>query len=145
MPKVPETLLKKRKQNAEARAARARSMILQKKKQQETKREIFKRAEKYVREYKRKEQDLVRLRRVARKHQNFYVPAQSSLAFVVRIRGYLSLKFYNQKQWTLSKKKISFSVLTEFTQKLEKFLNYSVWDKLTMVLLSVWTKLPLIC
>ncbi|CAF0767949.1 unnamed protein product [Brachionus calyciflorus] len=87
LPKVPETLLKKRKQNAEARAARARSMILQKKKQQENKREIFKRAEKYVREYKRKEQDLVRLRRVARKHQNFYVPAQSSLAFVVRIRG----------------------------------------------------------
>lgn len=87
LPKVPETLLKKRKQNAEARAARARALILQKKKSQDTKREIFKRAEKYVREYKRKEQDLIRLRRVARKHKNFYVPAQSSLAFVVRIRG----------------------------------------------------------
>lgn len=80
--------MKKRKQNAEARAARARAVILQKKKQQETKREIFKRAEKYVREYKRQEQDSVRLRRIARKHKNFYVPAQSSLAFVVRIRGY---------------------------------------------------------
>ncbi|RNA15641.1 60S ribosomal L7-like [Brachionus plicatilis] len=87
LPKVPETLLKKRKQNAEARAARARALILQKKKLQDTKREIFKRAEKYVREYKRKEQDLIRLRRVARKHKNFYVPAQPSLAFVVRIRG----------------------------------------------------------
>lgn len=35
----------------------------------------------------KKEQDLVRLRRVARKEKNFYVPAQPSLAFVVRTRG----------------------------------------------------------
>lgn len=87
MPKVPETLLKRRKQNAEARAARAKSLIVQKKKQQETKREIFKRAEKYVREYKKKERDGVRLRRLARKTKNFYVPAQPSLAFVIRTRG----------------------------------------------------------
>jgi len=87
LPKVPETLLKKRKQNAEARATRARALILNKKKQQTKRQEIFKRAEKYVREYKRKEQDQVRLRRVARKTKNFYVPAQSSLAFVVRTRG----------------------------------------------------------
>lgn len=80
-------MLKKRKQNAEARAARARNIILNRKKQQDTKREVFKRAEKYVREYKRKEQDTVRLRRLARKHKNFYVPAQPGLAFVVRIRG----------------------------------------------------------
>ncbi len=87
MPKVPETLLKRRKQNAEARAARARALILQKKKQQQTRQEIFKRAEKYVREYKQKERDGVRLRRLARKSRNFYVPAQPSLAFVVRTRG----------------------------------------------------------
>ena len=87
MPKVPETLLKKRKQNAEARATRARALILNKKKQQTTRAEIFKRAEKYVREYKTKEQDLVRLRRIARKNKNFYVPAQPKLAFVVRTRG----------------------------------------------------------
>ena len=87
MPKVPETLLKKRKQNAELRATRARALILNKKKQQQTKQEIFKRAEKYVREYKKKEQDLVRLRRVARQSKNFYVPAQPSLAFVIRTRG----------------------------------------------------------
>jgi len=87
LPKVPETLLKKRKQNAEARATRARALILNKKKQQETRRDIFKRAEKYVREYKKKEQDLVRLRRIARKSKNFYVPAQPKLAFVIRTRG----------------------------------------------------------
>jgi len=87
VPKVPETLLKKRKANAEARAARSKAVILNKKKQKDSRREIFKRAEKYVREYKRKEQDLVRLRRIARKNKNFYVPAQPTLAFVIRIRG----------------------------------------------------------
>jgi large subunit ribosomal protein L7e len=81
--------LKKRKQNAEARAARARALVLNKKKQQQTKQEIFKRAERYVREYKRREQDAVRLRRVARRTKNFFVPAQPTLAFVVRIRGYM--------------------------------------------------------
>lgn len=94
MPKVPETLLKKRKANAEARAARAKAVILNKKKQKDTRREIFKRAEKYVREYKRKEQDLVRLRRLARTNKNFYVPAQPTLAFVIRIRGYYLNFFY---------------------------------------------------
>jgi len=87
LPKVPETLLKKRKQNAEARAARARALILNRKQQHQKRQEIFKRAEKYVREYKKKEQDLVRLRRVARSTKNFYVPAQPKLAFVVRTRG----------------------------------------------------------
>ena len=89
LPKVPETLLKKRKQNAEARATRARALILSRKQQQQKRTEIFKRAEKYVREYKKKEQDLVRLRRVARKTKNFYVPAQPKLAFVIRTRGYI--------------------------------------------------------
>ena len=87
VPKVPETLLKRRKQNAEARATRARALIQQKKKQQQTRQEIFKRAEKYVREYKKKERDGIRLRRLARKTRNFYVPAQPNLAFVLRTRG----------------------------------------------------------
>ncbi len=94
MPKVPETLLKKRKQNAELRAARARALILNKKKQQQTKQDIFKRAEKYVREYKKQEQDLVRLRRVARRTKNFYVPAQPRLAFVIRTRGFVVNLFF---------------------------------------------------
>jgi len=87
LPKVPETLLKKRKQNAEIRAQRARQLILRKKSNQDKRREIFKRAEKYVREYKKQEQDDVRLKRVARSKGNFYVPAQPTLAFVIRIRG----------------------------------------------------------
>jgi 60S ribosomal protein uL30 len=48
---------------------------------------IFKRAEEYVKEYRRQERDLVRLKREARKHNNFYVPDEPKLAFVIRIRG----------------------------------------------------------
>jgi hypothetical protein len=50
---------------------------------------IFKRAEEYVKEYRRQERDLVRLKREARKHNNFYVPDEPKLAFVIRIRGYV--------------------------------------------------------
>ncbi len=49
--------------------------------------EIFKRAEKYIKEYRTKERDEIRLARQAKKEGNFYVPAESKLAFVIRIRG----------------------------------------------------------
>ena len=48
---------------------------------------IFKRAEKYVQEYRKKELDEIRLKREARKKGNFYVPDQAKVVFVVRIRG----------------------------------------------------------
>ncbi len=80
-------MLKKRKLNAELRAKRAKASILQRARQQKKRLSIFKRAEQYTREYKKQERDLVRLKREAKKHNNFYVPAESKLAFVVRIRG----------------------------------------------------------
>lgn len=49
--------------------------------------EIFKRAEKYAKEYHQAERDLIKNKRDARKSGNFYVPAQPKLAFVMRIRG----------------------------------------------------------
>ena len=49
--------------------------------------EAFKRAEKYIKEYRIKERDEIRLHREARKHNNFYVPSEPKLAFVIRIRG----------------------------------------------------------
>ncbi|XP_013380988.2 60S ribosomal protein L7 [Lingula anatina] len=87
LPQVPESLLKKRKQNAEMRAKRAKATLLAKKKHRANRREIFKRAEKYVKEYRIKERDDIRLARQARKAGNFYVPAEPKLAFVMRIRG----------------------------------------------------------
>ena len=48
---------------------------------------IFKRAESYVKEYRHAELEKIRLSRLARQEGNFYVPAESKLAFVVRIKG----------------------------------------------------------
>lgn len=48
---------------------------------------IFKRAESYVKEYLAKERDEIRLSREAKAQNSFYVPAESKLAFVIRIKG----------------------------------------------------------
>jgi len=87
LPTVPETLLKKRKKAQTEKARRAQVRLLQKKRNATKRKVIFKRAEKYVQEYKKKERDIIRLKRVARKHDNFYVPDEPRLGFVIRIRG----------------------------------------------------------
>jgi len=48
---------------------------------------IFRRAERYVREYRNKERSLIKLRRKAKAGGNFFVEPQPRLAIVVRIRG----------------------------------------------------------
>merc|ERR1712058_127111 len=48
---------------------------------------IFKRAEKFAKEYQDQEKDEIRLKREARKEGNYYVPGDPKLAFVMRIRG----------------------------------------------------------
>ncbi|XP_002735960.1 large ribosomal subunit protein uL30-like [Saccoglossus kowalevskii] len=87
LPEVPETILKKRKQYAELKAKKARARLLQKKSSKSKKAKIYKRAEQYVKEYRKQERDVIRLKRIARKHNNFYVPDEPKLAFVIRIRG----------------------------------------------------------
>ncbi|TGZ84292.1 60S ribosomal protein L7 [Ascodesmis nigricans] len=84
---VPETLLKKRKQS-EKTAEERKAAAVERKKQNKAKREvIFKRAEKYVKEYRDAEREQIRLAREAKKDGSFYVPAQPKLVFVVRIKG----------------------------------------------------------
>ena len=48
---------------------------------------IFKRAEKYVKEYRDAEREKIRLARVAKQDDSFYIPAEEKLVFVVRIKG----------------------------------------------------------
>ncbi|EPQ58045.1 60S ribosomal protein L7 [Gloeophyllum trabeum ATCC 11539] len=84
---VPETLLKKRKQNEKAREERL-AKAAEARKAAKAKREVvFKRAETYVKEYLEKEREEVRLKRAARASGDFYVPAQPKVYFVIRIRG----------------------------------------------------------
>ncbi|KAH8026696.1 hypothetical protein HPB51_024195 [Rhipicephalus microplus] len=87
LPEVPETLLKRRKQRAISKVKQLENAIKQRKAKRAKRLEIFKRAEQYVKEYRRQERDTIRLKRVARNKGNFYVPAEPKLAVVIRIRG----------------------------------------------------------
>ncbi len=60
-------------------------LLLQAKKAQ--RKVIFRKAEGYVKEYRKTERNLIRMRRQAKNAGNFYVEPEAKLAFVVRIRG----------------------------------------------------------
>ena len=79
LPQLPETLLKKRKLNAQRRARLAKSALEAKRKNTLKRRDIFKRAEKYLKEYMKSERNEIRLRRQAKQHGNFYVPPEPKL------------------------------------------------------------------
>merc|ERR1712243_398756 len=87
VPALPESLLKRRKKQKVDRTKRLQQALSYLKARRARRVEIFKRAEKYIKEYRTKERDEVRLSRQARTEGNFYVPAESKLAFVIRIRG----------------------------------------------------------
>merc|ERR1719283_233434 len=87
IPGVPETLLKRRKNLELIKASRAIAAVKRRKALKEKRRAIFKKAQKYAKEYRAKERDEIRLRRMAKRDGNFYVPAEAKLAFVIRIRG----------------------------------------------------------
>jgi 60S ribosomal protein uL30 len=84
---IPETILKKRKRNERIAAEKAKAQLEQRKANKDKRKVIFKRAEQYVKEYRRQQADDVRLRRLAKKSGTFYVPAEPKLLFVIRIRG----------------------------------------------------------
>ncbi|GAB1603021.1 60S ribosomal protein L7-like isoform X1 [Argonauta hians] len=87
IPKVPESILKKRK-SRKANAIKQKALNQARKaKLKKKKISIFHRAEKYVREYRAQAREEIRLRREARKAGNYYVPDGAKLAFIVRIRG----------------------------------------------------------
>eukprot|EP00842_Homolaphlyctis_polyrhiza_P007104 jgi/Hompol1/983/HPOL_005477-RA len=84
---TPESVLKRRKANEEAAAKRDAAIAKAKKDNKAKRRVIFKRAEAYIKEYRQKERDQIRLIRQAKSQGSFYVPAEAKLAFVVRIKG----------------------------------------------------------
>ncbi|KAL0088176.1 ribosomal protein L30, ferredoxin-like fold domain-containing protein [Phycomyces blakesleeanus] len=84
---IPETLLKKRKTNVKAATDAAQKKSEQRKANLEVRKVIFKRADQYVREYRQKEEEEIRLRRQAKSVGDFFVPAQPQLLFVIRIKG----------------------------------------------------------
>ena len=87
LPAVPESVLKHRKKRDAYRAKRLQSAIKKKSEHVKKRKDIFKRAEQYVKEYRLKERDEIRLIRQATNRGNFYVPGEAKLAFVIRIKG----------------------------------------------------------
>lgn len=84
---MPETLLKKRKSQEKAREERATEIENKKKAQKEKRGVIFKRAEKYVKEYRDMEREKIRLSRLSKQEGTYFIPAEERLVFVVRIKG----------------------------------------------------------
>jgi large subunit ribosomal protein L7e len=58
-----------------------------KKKKGAARKDIFKRAEKYVKEYRARERSEIHLRRQAKNAGSFFIPPEAKLLFVIRIRG----------------------------------------------------------
>ena len=89
--RVPESILKKRKRETEL----AEKLRVQRQKAKKSavakRRTIFKKAEKYHQEYINTQRDLVRQRRLAKNHGNFFIEPEPKLAFVVRIRGIMGV------------------------------------------------------
>ncbi|CAB1350013.1 unnamed protein product [Coregonus sp. 'balchen'] len=69
------------------KAMRIKKMLADKKTRKVTRKLIYKRAEKYHKDYREMYRREIRMGRTARKVGNFYVPAEPKLAFVIRIRG----------------------------------------------------------
>jgi 60S ribosomal protein uL30 len=84
---TPESFLKKRQTTEELRAKRAADREKRIKNKGRVRKEIFKRAERYVREYRTKEKNEIRLRRQAKNNGNLFLASEPKLAFVIRIRG----------------------------------------------------------
>jgi large subunit ribosomal protein L7e len=84
---APETVLKKRKTLEVLREDRAAKLRAEREVRRSSRIESFRRAEKYVAEYKRKEKAVVAAKRAARTHKNIFVPDEPRVAFVIRIRG----------------------------------------------------------
>jgi 60S ribosomal protein uL30 len=88
---APESFLKKRRAADAIKAKRAAAAADQKKAKSAVRKEIFKRAEKYVKEYRAQEKNVVRLRRQAKNDGNFYVTPQPKILFVIRVRGIMGV------------------------------------------------------
>jgi len=86
-PAVPESVLKKRKRDEDWAAKKAAAAAEAKQKSVASRKEIFKRAEQYVKEYRTQELDLIRLKREAKAKGGFYVEPEAKVVFVIRIRG----------------------------------------------------------
>ncbi|GCB84642.1 hypothetical protein scyTo_0025264 [Scyliorhinus torazame] len=86
VPPVPESLLKKQQAFALMKAKRDKRLLVEEKMNRLKRKLIYKRAECYHKEYKQMYRCEIRLARMVHKANNYYVPAEPRLAFVICIR-----------------------------------------------------------
>merc|ERR1712224_640747 len=86
-PKVPESVLKKRKTLEKIKADRLAKALAIKKTSKVARKAIFKKAEQYVKEYKNMEKALINSRRQAKQFGNYFVEPEPKLLFVTRSRA----------------------------------------------------------
>lgn len=84
---VPESVLKRRKRAEVSKADRLKAAQARRKKKVAKRKDIFKRAEKYVKEYRQQRLHLITQKRLARNKGNFHMKDEPKVAFVVRLRG----------------------------------------------------------
>merc|ERR1712137_1239828 len=84
---VPESVLKKQKTQETLAAKSEAQRKANKIKRKQNRREIYKRAKNYAKEYHALERAEIAARRQAKDGGNFYVPAEAKVAVVIRIRG----------------------------------------------------------
>merc|ERR1712183_316054 len=113
LPRVPESLLKRRKEYQAIKAKQAQAAIVQKKANKAKQKLIFKRAEQYIAEYRKKEKDVVRLNRMAKKQE--------------------TTMYLNNQNWLLLSES---EVSTRSAHKHAKSCSSYVLDKSTMQFLS---------
>lgn len=87
LPYVEETVLKKRKNNEEWAIKRRERIEAQKKKNKDISKSLTKRPEQFVREFREKELDLVRMKRRLKIRKISQPDLKSNLLFVIRIQG----------------------------------------------------------
>ena len=84
---APESVLKNRKLRKQSQTKQALSKLTAEDRVKEIKTRAFQRAEKYVKEYREQQANLVRMRRLAKDTNSFFREPEAKLAFVIRIRG----------------------------------------------------------
>jgi len=84
---LPESLLKKRAAKKKLKLRREKIRVLSSQRSKYNRQRALKRAEHYVKEYRAREKQLISFKRQAKNLGNFYVPPESKLLFVIRIRG----------------------------------------------------------
>nr|CAD7200426.1 unnamed protein product [Timema douglasi] len=87
LPAVPESILRRRKRRDQSKTAQLKSAIKKRALSHKKRKDIFRRAETYVKDYRKRERDEIRLAREAKTQGNYYIPGEAQLAFVIRIRG----------------------------------------------------------